>query len=280
MLKIFIQFLTISTLVFSGSSGGATFQISDLADKAAELANKIDQSNISWVVSSGVVVFDFVGPDGSVTLLGRGLADNFTSELSKIGGRFYVVDRAYLAQAMVKSRLAPAAIENSDLQYSMAKTVSARAFVVGMISRRGNELTLELKCFRVEDRALIDEIAVTMLVTTEIERLLQSNVDPDALIETQNLKTSGVSAPICDNCRGQLATKSNVAAKYHLTVILLAVIGEDGKARDLQILKGSSEGVGVKAIEQVQTWKFVPAKDAEGKSIAVRIPLEVSFDLY
>ncbi len=59
------------------------------------------------MLGSGVVVFDFTGPDASVTLFGRDLADDFSSALSKFNGRFYVVDRSYLAQAIERKRLAP-----------------------------------------------------------------------------------------------------------------------------------------------------------------------------
>jgi TolB-like protein len=278
--KLFVRILVMSFLAFSGISNITAAQRPDFADKAASLAKALDHSDVGVAPGLGVVVFDFVGPDAAITLLGRGLADDFSSALSKFNGRFYVVDRSYLAQAMEKKHLAPIAIEDADVSYWIAKAVGARAFVIGKLWSEGSDLTLELNCFRVGDRMPIQKTNMTLPVTANMATLLQTNVDPDSRVEMRGSKQSGSSGPTCDKCSGQPDANPNAKPKYHGKVLMLAVVGEDGSVRDLQVVEGLSYGLTVKALEQVQTWKFVPAKNADGKPVAVRTPLEVTFDLY
>jgi hypothetical protein len=281
MRKVYLQVLVIAVFVVPGISAVSAAQPADFSDEAADLAKVLDQSKLGAMLGSGVVVFDFTGPDASVTLFGRDLADDFSSALSKFNGRFYVVDRSYLAQAIERKRLAPIAIEDEDLRYWIAQAVGARALVVGKISRKDKDLSLELDCFRVADRAPIRKIIVASAVTADMERRLQTNVDADARVEARNLKTSGSSVPICVKCGDELVDHHlNAKEKSRIIVLLLAVVGVDGKARDLQVLKGSSKSTTMKAVEEVQNWEFVPAKGADGKPIAVRTPLEVTIALY
>jgi len=246
-------------------------QLPDLSETAAVYAKALDAS---------IVVFDFVGPDGSVTLLGRGLADDFSAELAKFKNRSYVVDRAYLTQAMEKRRLAPVAIEDADVAAWMAKVVGAHSFVRGKISRDGENLRLEVECLKVDHEELVPKNSVALPLNPGTAQLLKSETDPDAEVESSDLKGRILSAPICENCGSEPDPNPAVEAKFKGTVALLAVVGVDGRARDLQVIKGLSYGLTIQALEKVLTWKFVPSKDVEGRAVTVRTPVEVKFQLY
>lgn len=68
-------------------------------------------------------------------------------------------------------------------------------------------------------------------------------------------------------------------AKYQGTVVLLLVIGPDGRPRDIRVQRSLGLGLDEKAIETVRTWRFDPARK-DGQPVPVAISIEVNFNLY
>jgi periplasmic protein TonB len=68
-------------------------------------------------------------------------------------------------------------------------------------------------------------------------------------------------------------------AKYQGTVTLSAVIGPDGRPRNLKVVRHLGMGLDEKAIEKVRTWLFEPGK-RNGQAVAVAMTLEVDFRLF
>ncbi|MGO9239510.1 MAG: energy transducer TonB [Bryobacteraceae bacterium] len=67
-------------------------------------------------------------------------------------------------------------------------------------------------------------------------------------------------------------------AKFQGTVMLSVVVGVDGKARDVRVVRSLGMGLDEKAIEAVQKWRWKPGfKD--GKPVPVRANVEVNFRL-
>jgi periplasmic protein TonB len=68
-------------------------------------------------------------------------------------------------------------------------------------------------------------------------------------------------------------------AKYEGTVTLSAVIGPDGRPRNLRVVRSLGMGLDEKALEKVRTWLFEPGKRS-GQPISVAMTLEVDFRLF
>jgi TonB family protein len=68
-------------------------------------------------------------------------------------------------------------------------------------------------------------------------------------------------------------------AKYQGTVTLSAVIGPDGRPRNLKVVRSLGMGLDQKALEKVRTWLFEPGK-RNGQPVAVAMTLEVDFRLF
>jgi len=62
-------------------------------------------------------------------------------------------------------------------------------------------------------------------------------------------------------------------------VLLSAVIGPDGKPKDLRIMRSLGMGLDQKALDAVWKWRFVPGMRNE-KPVSVLVSIEVSFRLY
>jgi TonB family protein len=68
-------------------------------------------------------------------------------------------------------------------------------------------------------------------------------------------------------------------AKYQGTVTLSAIIGPDGRPRNLKVVRSLGMGLDEKALEKVRTWLFEPGK-RNGQPVAVAMTLEVDFRLF
>jgi len=68
-------------------------------------------------------------------------------------------------------------------------------------------------------------------------------------------------------------------AKYQGTVVLWAVIGPDGRPRDLRVQRSLGLGLDQQALDAVRMWRFEPSRK-DGRPVAVEINIEVNFRLY
>jgi TonB family protein len=68
------------------------------------------------------------------------------------------------------------------------------------------------------------------------------------------------------------------AAKIDGSVLLDVVIGTDGLAHDINVVRGIGGGLDQKAVEAVQKWHFKPGTK-DGEAVQVRAKIEVNFKL-
>ena len=92
--------------------------------------------------------------------------------------------------------------------------------------------------------------------------------------------TGGYGMPACVYCPQAEYSDEAVKAKYQGTVYLIATITAEGKATDIQVVKGMGLGLDEKAIAAVRTWRFTPARGPNGQPAAVRQTIEVQFRLF
>jgi len=91
--------------------------------------------------------------------------------------------------------------------------------------------------------------------------------------------TGGVGYPSCVYCPDPKYSEEARKAKYQGTVVLQAVITPDGRATEIQVVKGPGLGLEEKAVEAVRQWRFKPAMGPGGKPVPTIVPIEVTFRL-
>lgn len=89
----------------------------------------------------------------------------------------------------------------------------------------------------------------------------------------------GVTAPVAKFTPEPDFSEEARKAKYQGVVVLAAIIGPDGKPRNIHVVRSLGMGLDEKAIERVRTWLFEPGKK-NGTPVAVAMNLEVDFRLY
>lgn len=67
--------------------------------------------------------------------------------------------------------------------------------------------------------------------------------------------------------------------KYQGVVVLQVVVGDDGRPRDVRIVRSVGLGLDEKALEAVRQWRFAPGT-MNGRPVAVLVNIQVNFRLY
>lgn len=89
----------------------------------------------------------------------------------------------------------------------------------------------------------------------------------------------GISAPEPVSTPDPEYTEQARIAKTQGTCILWLIVDDQGRPRDIRIVRGLGMGLDAKAIEAVKQWKFQPAMK-DGRPVNVQISVEVGFKLY
>lgn len=89
----------------------------------------------------------------------------------------------------------------------------------------------------------------------------------------------GVTLPVCMYCPEPQYTEEAREAKVQGKVTLRVLVGADGRPAQVKIIQGVGMGLDDRAVQSVQTWKFVPAYDAARRAVATWVTIEVMFRL-
>jgi protein TonB len=95
-----------------------------------------------------------------------------------------------------------------------------------------------------------------------------------------NAGTGGYGDPVCIYCPKPDFTDEAVKAKYQGVVLLSAIVTLDGRATNIQVVKGLGLGLDEKAVEALRNSRLKPAIGPDGKPSAVKALFEMEFHLY
>jgi TonB family protein len=260
------------------SARSVSAQLPDMQPLAARMAKAIAKSK-----QHSVLVFDFYGPDKKSTELGRVLADKFSEALAQSSVKFTVADRLQTAAILGKKGLSLEIVNNIDVGTWVAGQLGIYAVVVGTLARTGDNLDIEVNSYRVDSQKWITDFKTSAPISDQIRNLTSERVDFPAPPGDPNVPAAGKNGytfPTCGYCPQAQYAKLAVQKHTEGTVLLSVVVGTDGKAHDILVMKPVPNGLTETAIEAVQSWRFNPANGPDGNPAAVRQTIEVSFHLY
>ena len=89
-----------------------------------------------------------------------------------------------------------------------------------------------------------------------------------------------VSWPVCMYCPDPSYTEEARKGKFQGTVTLRILVTADGRAAQVRVVKGLSGDLDERAAQTVKGWRFITAKDAARRSVAVWMTVEVVYRLF
>jgi len=86
--------------------------------------------------------------------------------------------------------------------------------------------------------------------------------------------------PTCAYCPYPTYTDEARHGKVQGSVTLQVLVGADGRAQDVRIVKGIGFGLDERAVDTVRGWKFTPARDGAKHAVATWVTVEAVFRLF
>lgn len=86
--------------------------------------------------------------------------------------------------------------------------------------------------------------------------------------------------PGCAYCPYPTYTDEARHGKVQGAVTLAVLVGADGRAQAIRIVKGIGFGLDERAVETVRGWKFIPARDGAKRTVAAWVTVEAVFRLF
>jgi periplasmic protein TonB len=90
----------------------------------------------------------------------------------------------------------------------------------------------------------------------------------------------GLISPMCVYCPSPTYTDDARHGKVQGSVTLQVLVGADGRAQNIRIVKGVGFGLDERAMESVRGWKFAPARDAAQRAVPAWVTVEAVFRLF
>ena len=244
-------------------------EINALAARVAEEFPKEDKSK-------KVIVFDFIGPDKTFTALGQKIADDFSEALSKASSNLTIINRSLIAEAFDNYPVPSEIFEKPELELWLTKKLGANFMVPGKLQKEGEDLALSVHIYKA-DGTPVKGFKVKLPLTEQIKSLMDISAatDPCEPAEDPSNNKNQSSYAACVYC--PTAPFSSEAIKHHTqgTVVLGVLVGTDGVAHNISVLKGLPNGLTESAIKTVRSWKFRPATGPNGAAIEKKTIIEV-----
>jgi len=89
-----------------------------------------------------------------------------------------------------------------------------------------------------------------------------------------------VSQPVCTYCPDPEYTEEARKGKLQGVVTAQVLIGADGTAKKVRVVKGLGMGLDERTIETVYRWHFAPARDGHQRGVPVWVTIEATFRLF
>jgi TonB family protein len=90
---------------------------------------------------------------------------------------------------------------------------------------------------------------------------------------------NGVGYPTCVYCPDAKYSEEARKAKYQGLVLLQVIVSADGRATNIEVVRGPGLGLEEQAVAVVRTWRFKPALGPNYVPMPTRIAIEVQFRL-
>jgi len=90
---------------------------------------------------------------------------------------------------------------------------------------------------------------------------------------------NGVGYPTCDYCPDAKYSEDARKAKFQGVVLLQVIVAADGRATNIEVVRGPGLGLEEQAVAAVKTWRFKPAIGPNHLAVPTRVAIEVQFRL-
>jgi len=216
---------------------------------------------------------DFTDTSGRQIILGRFFAATFSKLLNDNARDFAVISRIDLHRYLVKSGWTDHDLSTADVLAKLTSDFSPDAILWGSVSVN-------------QDAAMIDLIARDPLGKELFRSQYAEKLNADLREDFEAgqsgsnfyfVELDGVTMPKCLRCPIPPYPVGQGSRSLEGDVILSVLVTVEGKSDQIRLVQKLGPDFDRAAIEGVQSWRFEPSKDPDGKFVPVRLPVQITF---
>jgi len=265
MLRFVILLACLLALVTTGNAN----DVADRRSFAQSLSKEIVRSGIKKVY-----VADFTDESGNQFILGRFFAGTISGMLEE-RSEFAVVNRINAHRFLSKSGRADQDVAIPDVLAKLVSEMGPDAILWGKVSVNQGVATIHVTLRDVSGKDLFQAQYVEKLNSE-----LRADLEAMQAGSTFNyVGVDGVSFPKCLYCPAPEWPVGQGSPDREGNVVLSALVTLEGKADQMRVVESINPVFDGAALECVRTWRFEPAKDADGNSVPVRLPVQITFKM-
>ena len=251
-------------------------QFDDLAKEMSERLVKSKQFKV--VVVNFFPADEFKSAD-QMDELGRRLADDFRVALLRQNREIMTEDRA---ATMERVRTRGLVIENlrslATVTWLLTES-GVDAWISGEMSRGVGGLKVKTRAYQVGADVPEYEFETSIPLTEELKALIHEKPKSE-FPSIARAGVDGLEYPACIYCPQPDYTAEAARRKLQGAVEMEITIDTSGQAQDIRVKVGLPYGLSQQAIDGVKKWRFRPALGADGKPVAVRLDVEITFQMF
>jgi hypothetical protein len=259
----------------------------EIGSFAAQIAQQIEKKHLKAVLVIGAVG----GDPGKLTQDGQEIGDRVSAALTKNANGFQVVDRATLRDLLRKNGVSETMAVSDVLANWVARLAKVAGYVVIQIGAFPNgKVKIAANLYRTElgDVTLLGTTKTELELSDEQKRVgfrpLDSDWNKPTLSIEDTKKLPPDRSPKCASCPPPQFSDSfrhAVGRSAEESVGMYVTVFRDGSVGELALVKPGPVGMTTIAVNTIlQKWHFKPALDANGKPMAFRSFVEISFQSY
>jgi TolB-like protein len=175
MKRVFLRNL-ISTVCLFTFLISPVFATTDFDKEIDQLSGNLAEK-IATAGKKKIAVVDFTDLDGSVTELGRFLAEEFSTALAGTGKGFTVVDRIHLKTLLKEHNLSSTGLIDQNTIRQLGKIAGVDALVTGSLTPLGESVRINVKVLDIETAAVIEANRGNIAMTDAIKSLMVKGIN-------------------------------------------------------------------------------------------------------
>jgi TolB-like protein len=174
MKRVFFRNL-ISTVCLFTFFISPVFATTDFDKEIDQLSGNLAEK-IAAAGKKKIAVVDFTDLDGSVTELGRFLAEEFSTALAGTGKGFIVVDRIHLKTLLKEHKLSSTGLIDQNTIRQLGKIAGVDALITGSLTPLGESVRINVKVLDIETAAVIEANRGNIAMTDAIKDLMRKGI--------------------------------------------------------------------------------------------------------
>jgi len=258
---------------------GASHSSAD-KDQEGKRSAEVLAQKIASLGLQRLYVPDFLDSDAARTDRGACLAAALAKALAEhAGNHFAVVDRAVVQRSYDSLGLTAHDLEQREVLTRLGVENGADAILWGTISEIAKEITIDLSLSEARSGKVLYSFEYQQSRTPQWDARFPAESDPSGRVfYFSGFDGVGVPKPIYSPPPSY--TDEARRRKINGTVVLSAVITIQGRVEQVRVVQSLEPSLDQASIDIIRSWKINPAKDAAGRPIPVRAPIETTFKLY